>query len=165
MAGLLFVLYVGGSSLVEAVWRFTLEAPFPLNLVIVGFVALIVLGVFVAAVQVVKVIRSLIVPRSWWEAAYRITRFAAANGLRYGHDDVVSYPGIIFGTGIDRTAERRLTTTAGRRVEIGNYRYTSRPRTGRIPRCTAGGTRDHPGPPAAAPAAGREGQRSQRLRH
>ena len=36
LAGLLFLLYVGGSSLVEAVWRFTLEAPFPLNLVIVG---------------------------------------------------------------------------------------------------------------------------------
>ncbi len=124
MAGLLFVLYLGGSSLVEAVWRFTLEAPFPLNLVIVGFLALIVLGVLVAAVQVVKVIRSLIIPRSWWEAAYRITRFAAANGLRYGHDDTVSYPGVIFGTGIDRIAERRLTTTAGRRVEIGNYRYT-----------------------------------------
>ena len=72
----------------------------------------------------VKVIRSLIIPRSWWEAAYRITRFAAANDLRYGHDEVVSYPGIIFGTGIERTAERRLTTTAGRRLEIGNYRYT-----------------------------------------
>ena len=79
-----------------------------------------------AAVRVVKVIRSLIIPRWWWEAAYRITRFAAANNLRYGHDEVVSYPGVIFGTGIDRTAERRLTTTAGRRLEIGNYRYTIR---------------------------------------
>ena len=71
-----------------------------------------------------KIIRRLGIPRSWWEAAYRITRFAAANGLRYGHDEQVSYPGIIFDTGTDRTAERRLTTTAGRRVEIGNYRYT-----------------------------------------
>ena len=126
LAGLIFFLYVGGSSLVEAVWRFTLEAPFPLNLVIVGVVALILFGVFAAAVQVVKVIRSLIVPRWWWEAAYRITRFAAANNLRYGHDEVVSHPGVIFGTGIDRIAERRLTTTAGRRLEIGNYRYTIR---------------------------------------
>ena len=124
LAGLLFFLYIGGSSLVDAVWEFTLEAPFPLNLVIVGVVALILFGVIAGAVQVVKVIRSLIIPRWWWEAAYRMTRFAAANNLRYGHDEVVSYPGVIFDTGIDRTAERRLTTTAGRRLEIGNYRYT-----------------------------------------
>ncbi|MBA3529349.1 MAG: hypothetical protein H0T91_08600 [Propionibacteriaceae bacterium] len=126
LAGLLFLLYTGGTSLVEAVWRFTLDAPFPLNLVIVGFVALILLGVVAASVRAVMVIRSLIIPRWWWEAAYRITGFAAANNLRYGHDEVVSYPGVIFGTGSDRTAERRLTTTAGRRVEIGNYRYTIR---------------------------------------
>jgi hypothetical protein len=115
---------LGGPSLVQAVWRFTFEAPFPFNLVIVGFFGLIALGVLIALVRVVKVIRSLGIPRSWWVAAYRITRFAQANGLRYGHDEQVSYPGIIFGTGTDRTAERRLTTTAGRRVEIGNYRYT-----------------------------------------
>jgi hypothetical protein len=126
LAGLLFLIYTGGSSLIEAVWRFTLEAPFPLNLVIIGFLALILIGVLVAAVRVIMVIRSLIIPRSWWEAAYRITRFAAANDLRYGHDEAVSYPGIIFDTGTDRTAERRLTTTAGRHVEIGNYRYTIR---------------------------------------
>jgi hypothetical protein len=124
LAGLLFFLYVGGSSLVDAVWRFTLDAPFPLNLVIVGIVALILIGVLAAAFRVVRVIRSLIIPRWWWEAAFRITRFAAANELRYGHDDSVAYPGIIFGPGTDRTAERRLTTTAGRRLEIGNYRYT-----------------------------------------
>jgi hypothetical protein len=126
LAGLTFLLYVGGSPLVEAVWRFTLEPPFPLNLVIIGVVALILFGVVAAAVQVVKIIRSLIIPRWWWEAAYRITRFAAANNLRYGHDEVVSHPGVIFGAGIDRIAERRLTTTAGRRLEIGNYRYTIR---------------------------------------
>ena len=124
IAGLLVLLSLGGASLVQAVWRFTFEAPFPLNLVVVGFFALIALGVVIALVRVVAVIRSLSIPRSWWEAAYRITRFAATNGLRYGHDEQVSYPGIIFDAGTDRTAERRLTTTAGRRVEIGNYRYT-----------------------------------------
>lgn len=126
LAGLIFLLYTGGSSLVNAVWEFTLQAPFPLNLVIVGFLILILLGVLVAAIRVIMLIRSLIIPRSWWEAAYRITRFAAANGLSYGHDEPVSYPGVIFDTGSDRTAERRLTTTAGRRVEIANYRYTIR---------------------------------------
>ena len=124
VAGLLVLLSLGGASLVRAVWQFTFEAPFPLNLVIVGFLALIAFGIAIALVKVLKIIRSLGIPRSWWEAAYRITRFAAANGLRYGHDEQVSYPGIIFETGTDRTAERRLNTTAGRRVEIGNYRYT-----------------------------------------
>ena len=124
LVALIFFAYVGGSSLLEAVWRFTFEAPFPLNLVIVGVVALIVFGVVIAVRQVIKTIRSLIIPRSWWEAAYRITQFAEANGLRYGHDEVVSHPGVIFGTGIDRVAMRRLTTTQGRRTEIGNYRYT-----------------------------------------
>ncbi|MCW2805354.1 MAG: hypothetical protein JWN06_3571 [Propionibacteriaceae bacterium] len=126
LAGLLFLLYAGGSSLLKAVWGFTLEAPFPLNLVIVGVLAMILLSVAWAALRVIKLIRSLVIPRWCWEAAYRITRFAAANNLRYGHDEVVSYSGLIFGAGIDRTAERRLTTTAGRRVEIGNYRYTIR---------------------------------------
>jgi hypothetical protein len=126
LAGLIFLLYTGGSSLMDAVWQFTLEAPFPLNLVIIGFLVLILLGVLIAAVRVIMLIRSMIIPRSWWEAAYRITRFAAANGLHYGHDEQVSYPGVIFDTGIDRTAERRLATTAGRPVEIGNYRYTIR---------------------------------------
>jgi hypothetical protein len=124
LAGVLALLYLGGSSLVKAIWQFTFEAPFPLNLVIVGILALILVGVVAGAVRVVRVISSLIIPRRWWEAAYRLTRFAVANQLRYGHDEQVSYPGVIFGTGTERTAERRLTTTAGRRVEIGNYRYT-----------------------------------------
>ncbi|MET1004220.1 MAG: hypothetical protein ABWX96_01660 [Propionibacteriaceae bacterium] len=126
LAAMIFFLYVGGTSLVEAGWRFTLEAPFPLNLVIVGVVALILFAAALAIAKVVRIIRSWSVPRWWWEAAYRITRFAAANQLRYGHDETVSYPGVIFAAGVDRVAERRLTTTSGRRVEVGNYRYTIR---------------------------------------
>ncbi|NYE70612.1 hypothetical protein [Microlunatus parietis] len=126
LAGLGFVLITGGWSLIETVGRFTLEAPFPLNLVIIAFVALILLGVLAAAVALIRMILSLITPRWWWEAAFRLVRFAGANGLRYGHDDPLSYPGLIFGTGSERVAERRLTTTTGRRIEIGNYRYTIR---------------------------------------
>ncbi len=124
LVGLLFLLSAGGLSLVEAVWRFTLEAPFPLNLTVVGVFMLVLGGVVAAALRVVALIRTMIIPRWWWAAAYRITRFAAANGLRYGHDEACAHPGVIFGTGVDRTVERRLTTTAGRPVEIGNYRYT-----------------------------------------
>jgi hypothetical protein len=124
--GVLAIVMTGGRSLISAVWRFTFEAPFPLNLVIVGFVVLIALGVLMALLRVISIIRSLIVPRSWWEAAFRLVGFARANDLRYGHDETASHPGVIFGTGTDRTVERRLTTTAGRRVEIGNYRYVER---------------------------------------
>jgi hypothetical protein len=122
--GLSFLLFVGGASMLRAVIRFSFETPFPWNLIAVGFIGLVLLGVLGAGIRVIKTIRSLGIPRWWWEAAYRLTRFAAANHLRYGHDDTVAYPGVIFDTGTDRTAERRLTTTAGRRVEIGNYRYT-----------------------------------------
>jgi hypothetical protein len=124
LIGLTFLLFAGGASMLRAVFSFSFEAPFPWNLIVVGFFGLVLLGVVGAGVRVIKTIRSLSIPRWWWDAAYRITRFAAANQLAYGHDEVVAYPGVIFGTGTDPVAERRLTTTAGRRVEIGNYRYT-----------------------------------------
>ena len=124
LVALAFFVSVGGLSLLSAVWRFTLEAPFPLNLVVVGFFVVVVGAALAAGVQAVRLILSLRIPRWWWEAAYRLTHFAAANQLTYGHDDTVAHPGVIFGTGTERTVERRLTTTAGRRVEIGNYRYT-----------------------------------------
>ncbi len=124
LVGMLVILHLGGRSLVDAIRRFTLTAPFPLNLVVVGFVALISLGVLIGYLRVVFALLKLRIPRSWWQAAYRLTGFAAANGLRYGHDEPPTYAGVIFGTGTDRTIERRLTSTAGRRVEIGNYRYT-----------------------------------------
>src|SRR5439155_459794 len=124
LVGVCFFLYIGRWDLVSAVWRFTRKAPFPLNLVIVGFLALVLAAVVAALLQVIGVLRSLRIPRSWWETAYRLVGFAAANDLRYGHDEPVSFPGVIFSTGGDRVAERRLTTTTGRRLEIGNYRYT-----------------------------------------
>ncbi len=126
LIGLGFLLAAGGTSLIRAVWSFTFEAPFPLNLVVVGFFGLVLAGIAGGAWQLVKVVRSFRIPRWWWEAAYRLTRFAAANQLRYGHDETVPHPGVIFAAGTDRVAERRLNTTAGRGVEIGNYRYTIR---------------------------------------
>ncbi|WP_375425637.1 hypothetical protein [uncultured Friedmanniella sp.] len=123
LVGLGFFLWIGRWSLVEAVWEFTLEAPFPLNLVIVAVVALVLVAALLAVVHVIRLVASLRIPRIWWETAYRLVGFAAANDLRYGHDEQVAHPGVIFLTGQDRVAERRLTTTAGRPLEIGNYRY------------------------------------------
>lgn len=85
--GVLAIVVAGGRSLAAAVWSFTFEAPFPLNLVIVGVLAMIGLGVAMAAARVIAIIRSFIVPRWWWEAAYRLVGFAGANRLRYGHDE------------------------------------------------------------------------------
>ena len=166
IAGLLVLLSLGGASLVQAVWRFTFEAPFPLNLVVVGFLALIVVGVVIALVRVVKVIRSLIIPRSWWEAAYRITRFAAANGLRYGHDEHGLLPGRHL-RHRDRPDGRAPAHHHGR-PPGGDRQLPLHDRGGQpgeLPGVRLGIRRDHSRPPAAAPAARREGQRQQRLRH
>ncbi|GAA3604358.1 hypothetical protein [Microlunatus ginsengisoli] len=124
LVAMLYILSQGRASLVDAIWRFTNEAPFPLNLVIVGFIVVVLLGVVVGYVRVIIALVRRRIPRWWWQAAFRLTRFAASNDLRYGHDEAPSYPGVIFGTGSERTIERRLGTTGGRRVEIGNYRYT-----------------------------------------
>ena len=59
LAGLLFLLWAGGLSLVQAVGRFTLEAPFSLNLTVVGVAVLVLGGVVAAALRVVALIRTV----------------------------------------------------------------------------------------------------------
>jgi hypothetical protein len=124
VAGTIMLVVLAGPSLIDAVTDVIRHAPFPYNLIPLGILAVLAVALLVATVRTVLIIRTMIIPRSWWEAAFRLTRFAAANQLRYGHDEGVAYPGVIFDTGTRRVAERRLTTTSGRRVEIGNYRYT-----------------------------------------
>lgn len=121
-----FFVHVGGRDLVEALWQFALTGPFPYSLVVLAVLAVVLVASVAGLVRAVGLLRSLGIPRSWWEAAYRLVGFAGANDLRYGHDETVSHPGVIFTTGGDRVVERRLTTTAGRRLEIGNYRYSVR---------------------------------------
>ncbi len=129
--GVLFFLFVVGPdlpSLVQGLVEFTLGAPFPMNLIFVGFVAIWVLAIAIAAFALVRWIVNAGYPRRWWETALRLTRFAAANGLVYGHEETVSYPGSVFQVGERRTAERRLASASGRRAEIGTYRYIVRTR-------------------------------------
>ncbi len=121
-----FFVYVGGWDLVRAVGGFVLTGPFPYNLVVVGVLALVLVACVFGVVRAIGLIRGLGTPQSWWEAAYRLVGFASANDLRYGHDETPLHPGVIFSTGGDRVVERRLTTTVGRRLEIGNYRYSIR---------------------------------------
>ncbi|BDZ47220.1 hypothetical protein [Naasia aerilata] len=124
--GFAFVALILGpqlGSISGAVFRGLFEAPFPFNLISLGVFAfwLVVAGVVVFGV--LRLILNLGFPRGWWEAALRLTRFAAANGLVYGHEESVAYPGSVFQVGTRRVAERRLSSAAGRHTEIGNYRY------------------------------------------
>ncbi|MCC2028396.1 hypothetical protein KEC56_02445 [Microbacterium sp. YMB-B2] len=58
-------------------------------------------------------------------ARYRISRFAAANGMTY-EDQVFDppLPGMIFGIGSSRVSEQLVRGSTPRFVEFGNYRYT-----------------------------------------
>ncbi len=59
------------------------------------------------------------------ERRYRLSRFAAANGMHFiTHEQNPPLPGMIFGIGTDRTGEDLLRGTEPRFVEFGNYRYT-----------------------------------------
>src|SRR4051794_9540475 len=124
--GVLFLLVTIGPqlpSLVQGLFEVTADAPFPFNLIPLAFAAVWLLAIGIAILALVRWIASAGYPRGWWEAALRLTRFAAANGLVYGHEEAASYPGTIFQVGTHRTLERRLRSAVGRPTEIGTYRY------------------------------------------
>lgn len=59
--------------------------------------------------------------------AYRLSRFARANGLSYEYEVTKpALPGMIFGHGKDRAATDLLRGTTPRFVEFGNYQYTTK---------------------------------------
>ena len=95
-------------------------------LVAVGAVALFVGVALVTVTALVARLRALALPAGWWGDELRYTRFAAANGLRYGHEEPLDHPGVIFRQGRYRTAERRFTTPNGAE-EVGVYRYANVP--------------------------------------
>src|SRR4051812_18440462 len=126
LLGVLFFLVVVGPqlpSLVQGLIELTSAAPFPFNLFGLFFLGVWALAIGGAVFALVRWIRTGGYPRGWWEAALRLTRFAAANGLVYGHEEPASFPGAIFQVGTRRTIERRLRSGAGRPTEIGDYRY------------------------------------------
>jgi hypothetical protein len=61
-----------------------------------------------------------------WAKWMRLSRFAAANGLRFHSLSAgPGYPGCVFQVGDSRQAYDHLSTTSGRYVDLGNYRYTT----------------------------------------
>lgn len=59
-------------------------------------------------------------------AAYRLARFAAANGMTYRHRvDAPPLPGMIFQHGSSRVASSLVRGHSPRFVEFGNYQYTT----------------------------------------
>src|SRR4051812_24933588 len=102
LLGILFFLVAVGPqlpSLVQGLFELTSEAPFPFNLFGVFFLAVWALAIGGALFGLVRWIASGGYPRGWWETALRLTRFAAANGLAYGHEEPTDYPGSVFQVG------------------------------------------------------------------
>ncbi|MFT4260003.1 hypothetical protein [Microbacterium sp.] len=84
-----------------------------------------------AAVFVVIGVVALVVTVSGWRRSrvtrYRLSRFAAANGMTYEPRIVdPPLPGMIFGLGHSRTATDLVRGTYPRFVEFGNHQYTVR---------------------------------------
>jgi len=89
----------------------------------IGGLVLGLLGAAIPFLAIALVVRSLLGGKSW-ERWLRLTRFASANSLeftpQFGNP---ALPGAIFSQGHGRQSINRLTSTAGRYLEIGNYRY------------------------------------------
>ncbi|MFM9876230.1 MAG: hypothetical protein ACKVOG_00055 [Rhodoglobus sp.] len=91
-------------------------------------VSLIFPLVFVAGfvTVVVLVIRGALGGGGRWERWYRLSGFAAANGMQFSPSDAdPSYPGAIFTIGRARMAVDHLRTLADRFFDYGNFRYTT----------------------------------------
>ncbi len=80
----------------------------------------------IIGVVAVLVARALVAQRGGWEKRLRMSRFAAANGLRFEPvSDAPSYPGAIFGVGTSRQVTDHFRTTDDRYLDFGNYRYVT----------------------------------------
>ncbi|MDR2998264.1 MAG: hypothetical protein LBU78_09110 [Microbacterium sp.] len=82
--------------------------------------------VLIGVVFVVVVVVLIVSFRNGRIRAYRLARFAAANGMEFvGRIDEPELPGMIFQLGRDRHAELALRGRQPRFVEFGNYEYTT----------------------------------------
>lgn len=88
-----------------------------------AFAVPVLILVAVAAIGIPLGIRA---QRHKRETAYRLSRFAAANGMVYEHEvDDPPLPGMIFQNGSSREASSLLRGYQPRFVEFGNYQYTT----------------------------------------
>lgn len=61
-----------------------------------------------------------------WQRRFRLSGFAAANGLLYRPQSRnPNYPGAIFGAGSDRESFDHISSAQGRFLDYGNYRWTT----------------------------------------
>ena len=79
-----------------------------------------------AIIAAIAIPVAITVSRKRNTAAYRLSRFAAANGMAYEHRiDAPALPGMIFQQGHSRIASSLLRGRSPRFVEFANYRYTT----------------------------------------
>jgi hypothetical protein len=118
-AAILFI----GSIFVGMVAAITTSAASQLDVGgIVGSVVIVL--VFVAIT--IAVLRSVFGLRGHWAKWMRLSRFAAANGLRFSsRSPNPSYPGCVFQSGDSRFAFDHFTTASGRFIDFGNYQYST----------------------------------------
>jgi hypothetical protein len=85
------------------------------------------LVILIAAVAVgVSVARTNLKGGGKWGRWMRLDRFARMNGMSFTPvQSAPSYPGEIFQLGRDRTALDHLTTSGGRFLDLGNYRWVT----------------------------------------
>ncbi|MFE6996466.1 hypothetical protein ACFVAE_10955 [Microbacterium sp. NPDC057659] len=89
---------------------------------IVGLLPFLLIG----AVFIVVVVILIVNLRNGRIQAYRLSRFAAANGMEFvGRIDDPPLPGMIFQNGHSRHADLALRGRQPRFVEFGNYQYTT----------------------------------------
>jgi hypothetical protein len=120
--GLFFVLFAGGALITFAVNSITfgLQGGSAFGLVIP---LLVVVGfAFVVVTQVRRVTGA----GGPWRRMYRLSGFAAANGLGYlPKSGDPGFGGMIFGQGDNRGCSDRVFRNGGRRIDIANYSWTT----------------------------------------
>jgi len=91
----------------------------------IGF-AFVVPVLAIAAFAAIGIPLGIRAQRRKRETAYRLSRFAAANGMLYEHGvDDPQLPGMIFQRGSSRASSSLLRGYQPRFVEFGNYQYTT----------------------------------------
>ncbi|WP_431278192.1 hypothetical protein [Leifsonia poae] len=123
----------GGTSTTIIVWSVlgTLLAVFVFGPAIFSVVSAPSLSgaIFLAiavAIVAVAVTFAVFARRTKWGGWMRLAQFARANGLAYSPvADAPGYAGAIFHEGSARRILDRLTATAGRYFDVGNYEYTT----------------------------------------